>query len=341
MHAVLHASRYSLFKIRTSCSPICLGVAHARPPEAYPQGRVPRGASHTLLARDQSHAEGNADGRRPAGHPTRGRRGARSRHRAFRLRDRAQQAVDRGPFRPASRSSSDARGARQDQGAGGARGGAARGRRRRASPASRRRWPGPCGLVRARIVGDEPFALLLPDMLHHGGKGCLAEMIEASTSTAATTSPYRPCPRADPPVRHRRRRGREGQSFAHHADGGKAGAGHGAVQPAHHRPLHPAAGDLRPARQAGARRGGEIQLTDAMIALLKAGKPFHAVRFDGTIYDTGSKIGFLLANVAYALERDDLAPALKAGIANSCRRAVRCRPVQWRKRTPACTSSTS
>ena len=29
------------------------------------------------------------------------------------------------------------------------------------------------------IVGDEPFALLLPDMLHHGGKGCLAEMIEA------------------------------------------------------------------------------------------------------------------------------------------------------------------
>ena len=52
-----------------------------------------------------------------------------------------------------------------------------------------------------------------------------------------------------------------------------------------------------------------------MIAMQKAGKPFHAVRFDGTIYDCGTKIGFLLANVAYALEREDLAAALKAGIA--------------------------
>ena len=61
--------------------------------------------------------------------------------------------------------------------------------------------------------------------------------------------------------------------------------------------------------------GGEIQLTDAMIALAdERGQPFHAVRFDGTIYDCGSKIGFLAANVAYALARDDLAPALKAEI---------------------------
>ena len=50
-----------------------------------------------------------------------------------------------------------------------------------------------------------------------------------------------------------------------------------------------------------------------MIALAEdASQPFHAVRFDGQIYDCGSKIGFLLANVAYALARDDLAPALKA-----------------------------
>jgi UTP--glucose-1-phosphate uridylyltransferase len=38
------------------------------------------------------------------------------------------------------------------------------------------------------------------------------------------------------------------------------------------------------------------------------------VRFDGTIYDCGTKIGFLLANLAYGLERPDLAPALKAAI---------------------------
>ena len=43
-------------------------------------------------------------------------------------------------------------------------------------------------------------------------------------------------------------------------------------------------------------------------------QPFHAVRFDGTIYDCGSKIGFLLANVAYALDRDDLADELRAAL---------------------------
>ena len=60
--------------------------------------------------------------------------------------------------------------------------------------------------------------------------------------------------------------------------------------------------------------GGEIQLTDSMIKLSET-RPFHAVRFDGEIYDCGSKLGFLVANVAYALDRDDLAPALKAEIA--------------------------
>ena len=49
-----------------------------------------------------------------------------------------------------------------------------------------------------------------------------------------------------------------------------------------------------------------------MIDAGAAAQPFYAVRFDGTIYDCGSKIGFLAANVAYALARDDLGPALKA-----------------------------
>jgi UTP--glucose-1-phosphate uridylyltransferase len=40
-------------------------------------------------------------------------------------------------------------------------------------------------------------------------------------------------------------------------------------------------------------------------------EPFHAVRFDGQIYDCGSKVGFLLANFALALERDDLAGPLR------------------------------
>ena len=50
-----------------------------------------------------------------------------------------------------------------------------------------------------------------------------------------------------------------------------------------------------------------------MIRLAKV-QPFYAVRFDGTIYDCGSKIGFLTANVAYALARPDLGPALRAEI---------------------------
>jgi len=59
--------------------------------------------------------------------------------------------------------------------------------------------------------------------------------------------------------------------------------------------------------------GGEIQLTDSMIALSRQ-EPFYAVRFDGEIYDAGSKIGFLAANVAYALDRGDLGPQLRAEI---------------------------
>ena len=75
--------------------------------------------------------------------------------------------------------------------------------------------------------------------------------------------------------------------------------------------LQPEIFSLLGAQERGA--GGEIQLTDGMIKLSQmAGQPFYAVRFDGQIYDCGSKIGFLVANVAYALARSDLGPALKA-----------------------------
>jgi UTP--glucose-1-phosphate uridylyltransferase len=57
--------------------------------------------------------------------------------------------------------------------------------------------------------------------------------------------------------------------------------------------------------------GGEIQLTDGMIELAKR-QAFHGTRFDGRTYDCGSKIGFLTANVAFALERPDLGPQLRA-----------------------------
>jgi UTP--glucose-1-phosphate uridylyltransferase len=55
--------------------------------------------------------------------------------------------------------------------------------------------------------------------------------------------------------------------------------------------------------------GNEIQLTDAMIALAKT-QPFYASRFRGRTFDCGSKIGFLAANMAFALDRPDLREAL-------------------------------
>ena len=53
--------------------------------------------------------------------------------------------------------------------------------------------------------------------------------------------------------------------------------------------------------------GGEIQLTDGMKELAKSSN-FYGVRFDGKTYDTGSKIGFLAANVAFAMAREDIRP---------------------------------
>ncbi|MGH6726160.1 MAG: sugar phosphate nucleotidyltransferase, partial [Pseudolabrys sp.] len=57
--------------------------------------------------------------------------------------------------------------------------------------------------------------------------------------------------------------------------------------------------------------GGEIQLTDAMMALART-QPFYGLKFAGRSFDCGSKIGFLSANVAYALGRGDIAPEFRA-----------------------------
>jgi UTP--glucose-1-phosphate uridylyltransferase len=68
------------------------------------------------------------------------------------------------------------------------------------------------------------------------------------------------------------------------------------------------------AQEAGA--GGEIQLTDAMAKLIGQ-QPFHAFRFDGQRYDCGSAAGFVIANIAMALERADVGPAVEAFLNSS------------------------
>ena len=89
----------------------------------------------------------------------------------------------------------------------------------------------------------------------------------------------------------------------------KPEAGHAPVQPLHLRPLHPAAGDLHLLGEKQRGAGGEIQLTDAMIRLAET-QPFYGSRFAGRTFDCGARLGFLAANVAFALDRADLVDEL-------------------------------
>jgi UTP--glucose-1-phosphate uridylyltransferase len=75
--------------------------------------------------------------------------------------------------------------------------------------------------------------------------------------------------------------------------------------------LQPEIFGILEAQEKGA--GGEIQLTDAMLSLLER-QPFYAVKYAGRAFDCGSKLGFLAANIAYALARPDLRDDVAAEI---------------------------
>lgn len=162
------------------------------------------------------------------------------------------------------------------------------------------------------IVGDEPFALLLPDMLHCAARPCLADMLEAYEKHGGNFIAVSPVP--------------EDQTHLYGivgVDNAKAkvspitrmvekpprGTAPSNLHITGRYILQPGIFELLGRQERGA--GNEIQLTDAMIKLSQT-QPFFAVRFDGTIYDCGGKIGFLMANIAYALDRRDLEPALRA-----------------------------
>ncbi len=143
-----------------------------------------RGSRHAVPSRDQVGAERDADDRRSSRAAACRRRGARGGHRAFHFRHRAQQGGDRRPFRYRLRTRRHAAKARQAQRIQCPEGAAAGRRRRPASRASRRRL----GLGHAvwcarEIVGDEPFAVLLPDMVTMAARAksgrCLAQCIAA------------------------------------------------------------------------------------------------------------------------------------------------------------------
>lgn len=163
------------------------------------------------------------------------------------------------------------------------------------------------------IVGDEPFALLLPDMLHHGTPPCLAEMVAAYKKHGGNHIAVSPVP--EDQTHHYgivgvKNRNAKVSPITQMIEKPQPGSAPSNLHITGRYILEPQIFDLLGRHETGA--GGEIQITDAMIAMQKGGEPFYAMRFDGTIYDCGSKVGFLLANVAYALEREDLAPALRA-----------------------------
>ena len=166
------------------------------------------------------------------------------------------------------------------------------------------------------LVGNEPFALLLPDMVMHAKPGCLKQMIDVYEARgggnvlAVEEVPWEQVSRYGVVGA----RDWSGNAFtidgmvekpknAESAPSNLIISGRYILQPEIFKEIE--------RQEPGA--GGEIQITDAMIRLMDK-QPFYGVKYEGTTYDCGDKIGFLAANVAFALEREDLGAGFRAAL---------------------------
>jgi len=164
------------------------------------------------------------------------------------------------------------------------------------------------------LVGNEPFALLLPDVLVQAERGRLAQMIDACAGLPEKANVIAV---EEVPMERVHMYGVVGV-------GKPRGDAFEITQMVEKPPrseapsnliitgryiLQPEIFAILADQTRGA--GGEIQLTDAMIRLAKQ-QPFYGLKFEGRSFDCGSKVGFLAANVAYALAREDIAPAFRA-----------------------------
>jgi UTP--glucose-1-phosphate uridylyltransferase len=165
------------------------------------------------------------------------------------------------------------------------------------------------------IIGDEPFAVILPDMITlpgTRGSRCLEQCIKAHEEHGGNIIAVEEVPATDT---HLYGVVSVGQDFGHTFEiSGMVEKPPQGTAPSNliisgRYVLEPQIFDILAKVEKGA--GGEIQLTDGMKALAGS-QPFFGVRFDGKTYDTGSKVGFLAANVAFALSRPDIAPAFRA-----------------------------
>ena len=164
------------------------------------------------------------------------------------------------------------------------------------------------------IVGNEPFAVVLPDELVLNSPGCLRQMIDIAATLGEKsnliaveavpdhlTHQYGICGVGK----------RSGKMFE--VDGmvekPAKGTAPSNLSITGRYILQPEIFKILETQERGA--GGEIQLTDAMIGLAKSQK-FYGVEFDGERHDCGSKPGFLRANIAYGLKRPELREGLIA-----------------------------
>ena len=183
------------------------------------------------------------------------------------------------------------------------------------------RQQSPLGLGHAvwcarELVGHEPFALLLPDVLVQHPRGCLAQMIDAAKSLDGNANIIAV---EEVPAERVHMYGvvgvgqAKGKAFAitKMVEKPKPAEAPSNLSITGRYILQPEIFDVLGQQAAGT--GGEIQLTDAMVTLAKT-QPFYGLKFEGRSFDCGSKIGFLTANVAYALERDDIAPEFRAAL---------------------------
>ncbi len=161
-----------------------------------------------------------------------------------------------------------------------------------------------------RIVGDEPFAVLLADDLVMADEPCLSQMVEVYNETGGNivavmdvpedqTDRYGILDVVSEEGRLAKAKGLVEKPKPAEAPSTLSIIGRYILQPEVMRELD--------RQDTGA--GGEIQLTDAMSRTIES-VPFHGLRFDGQRFDCGSKEGFLEAQIAFALQREDLGEAM-------------------------------
>jgi UTP--glucose-1-phosphate uridylyltransferase len=181
------------------------------------------------------------------------------------------------------------------------------------------RQQSPLGLGHAvwcarELIDNEPFAVILPDVLVQHPRGCLAQMIDAAQDLDAKANIIAV---EEVPMERVHMYGvvgvgaPKGKAFeiTRMVEKPQAAEAPSNLSITGRYILQPELFDILEKQAAGA--GGEIQLTDAMVTLAET-QPFYGLKFEGRSFDCGSKIGFLTANVAYALERPDLAPEFRA-----------------------------